>query len=1273
MDLNTCMTVVSKISPSDSESVLARLEAYQAAGMSSADAQRLAGNDLLAEIDQEGAEMRALVREQHPDLFEAATAPPEPAPVKPRVFSDPAQMEVRQARDTSKSSAMTALKKRLMAEVPLMKSANTLEFQQRLQWLSEGMLRNNIYPNGSDYVFDQSEIAAYQKFKAERALINEGKALSEQTDAPAFKAWFGTNSTMVNKDGSPMVLYHGTSKKAGKFSSFRRSTYGAMGPAVYLGDSAEASAGYDGGVMMKVYARGKYLTNMQWTDYINKHGWKGAEEAATKDGWAGVYDEMFENAIAVWDPANIKSATDNVGTFDETANIRQSRDFAADMQEQQAWLNERAVAAGYADIEQLIDNDMDAFIRLAEAWREEHPMEVAQARSAFFSLPKFGAGSMIVEGMQDRYNRWKQTIDAVKKQGGVLTEANDFYRAEERYHGATSARIEDFDAEVKDFTKALAKDGFSIDDIQLYAYAKHAKERNAALRARREANATTGFDSWSGMTDEEADEILQAAIDEGVDAKLATHHATLMRWTQGTRDIMLDEGLITDEQYLTLNAAYDNYVPLRGRAGKTSTRRGTGSGFNIRGKETERAKGRYSMADNVIEYIIQDRAKTLIRAGKNQVLRSFLQFVIDNPSANLWQINAVERRPVMTTDDQGNQVIEEVNAVIKDETTIGIKDGGREVFVKILDQNLLEQMRNMNVDGVSKLIGAMLMSQRTLGRLYTSLNPVFTVLNGARDVTASTMAMIDETGFMGAGKLLVRVPGSMVEAWRAEFGNASPDYQLFRATGGKTGFMDFKDIDTLAKELQGRVAKAEMSAMDPRIWGPAALSLIEKINAGVENGTRFATFQASRSEGKSTAEAARISKNISVNFNRKGTWTPQLGAWFLFFNPAVQGSVSVASRLKSPKVLATLGAGMTGIAMLALQNASMGDDDDGVAWWDKVPQEVKDRNLIIVLPPTSTAGEAIPGSRNGRYVKIPMPYGWNWFATLANQAVDLWRHGQDKARGVDMATAAKNAASSFMGAYMPVQELSRSFTNPKSLALAAVPDFLNAPAQSLLNVNSFGRTMYPEGQYNEGLPDSSKYFAGQAGTIFQRTAEKLNEATGGNKYKSGALDFTPATLENLARSYGGGPVSFSLDLMNAVYVRQSIERPDLDVRRLPFIKQLYGRIDAETDRAMAYERMDKISEAVEPVKAAKRAKDMVAAKQLAEEGGPMYRLGGALETTRDQLGKMRKQELTIIAGKEPEALKYARLQKLDEQKRQVMQRLNKAFNDAARAPGTPEP
>lgn len=60
---------------------------------------------------------------------------------------------------------MNPKEKRLMAEFPLMKCGNRLEFKQRLQWLSEGMLRNHL--TGRGHTPDQSEIDAYRKFKQE--------------------------------------------------------------------------------------------------------------------------------------------------------------------------------------------------------------------------------------------------------------------------------------------------------------------------------------------------------------------------------------------------------------------------------------------------------------------------------------------------------------------------------------------------------------------------------------------------------------------------------------------------------------------------------------------------------------------------------------------------------------------------------------------------------------------------------------------------------------------------------------------------------------------------------------------------------------------------------------------------------------------------------------------------------------------------------------------------------------------------------------------------
>ena len=173
-------------------------------------------------------------------------------------------------------------------------------------------------------------------------------AAREQADTPAFKAWFGTDSNLLDNDGAPLVLYHGTDRK---FSQFNRSKTGAMGPAVYLGDDRSVAETYDGAgkgkqVIMAVYARGKYLSNMQWSDYVGKHGWTGAEAAAKADGWAGVHDTKFESAVAVWDPSNIKSAENNNGKFDagkKSINQSAARDPQTETEAFKAWFGESKV------------------------------------------------------------------------------------------------------------------------------------------------------------------------------------------------------------------------------------------------------------------------------------------------------------------------------------------------------------------------------------------------------------------------------------------------------------------------------------------------------------------------------------------------------------------------------------------------------------------------------------------------------------------------------------------------------------------------------------------------------------------------------------------------------------------------------------------------------------------------------------------------------------------------------------------------------------------
>lgn len=69
--------------------------------------------------------------------------------------------------------------------------------------------------------------------------------------------------------------------------------------------------------------------------------------------------------------------------------------------------------------------------------------------------------------------------------------------------------------------------------------------------------------------------------------------------------------------------------------------------------------------------------------------------------------------------------------------------------------------------------------------------------------------------------------------------------------------------------------------------------------------------------------------------------------------------------------LAAMGAGYL---LASLNRAGAGQDDDGVNWYDKVPDYVKEHNLVIM--------KSLFGGRQGEYWTFPLPYGYNMFYLL---------------------------------------------------------------------------------------------------------------------------------------------------------------------------------------------------------------------------------------------------------------------------------------------------
>lgn len=155
--------------------------------------------------------------------------------------------------------------------------------------------------------------------------------LKNVTQSQQFKRWFGdwknhpeSASKVVNADGTPKVVYHGTNAE---FNTFQQEN-----GAYFLSESrdyAESMADERrGNRIIEAYLKMKNpytvkLSPEQFTDniaeapfirYAKEHGHDGVifEYDGSKEDLA--YDKFY----VVFDSAQIKSATDNIGTFDKT-------------------------------------------------------------------------------------------------------------------------------------------------------------------------------------------------------------------------------------------------------------------------------------------------------------------------------------------------------------------------------------------------------------------------------------------------------------------------------------------------------------------------------------------------------------------------------------------------------------------------------------------------------------------------------------------------------------------------------------------------------------------------------------------------------------------------------------------------------------------------------------------------------------------------------------------------------------------------------------------
>ena len=852
---------------------------------------------------------------------------------------------------------------------------------------------------------------------------------------------------------------------------------------------------------------------------------------------------------------------------------------------------------------------------------------------------------------QDKFNYLAKAQRAAARERGLgeVSEDEDAYLAELRYHGIAGAAIEDFQRDhVEPLIEAISKAGVTIEDIDRYLHARHAPEANARLKEinpDREDN-----DALSGMSDEDAAAVMREFSRSGKSKALADVAARADAITKAQRDLMREAGLELPESIDEWEETYEHYVPLH-RTGFNRVRPGRGKGFSVTGRQKLRA-GSNRAVEHILSHLIAQHEATIIRAEKNKVAQAMLTFAKNNPNKDLYEVNKVEFKPTIGPD--GLIVYRPQRGFQFADNVLVVKVDGKDHTITFNERDhnamrIAHAMKNLGADSSGPIVNTLSKVTRFLALVNTGANPEFIISNFARDLQTAGYNLSSTE----ADALKWQIIRDVGKSWRGirrfqkgKGGAWSEYFDEFRKAGAQTGWLGaYDDVARRERKLARMVESmtGQSSVVKIRRGLYELEQFIEHENTAVENAIRLSAFVHARRAGISEAKAARLAKELTVNFNRKGDYGQVMNALYLFYNASIQGSARlISAATKSPKVRKLIGATIVFAAFLDMVNRALGgDDDDGRSRYDKVPDFVKERNLIIMRP-----GES------GDYIKIPLPWGYNVFHVIG-QVI-----GEALTKPGFRATAgAARVGATVFSAFNPVGSES-------SLTQLISPTITDPLVQWSENKDWTGRPLRPEGNpFDVAVPSSQQYWD-SVREPSRWIAERLNELTGGSEIRPGAIDINPEAIDLLIDTFTGGAGRFITDTF-ATPVK-ALQGEDVETFEIPLLRRVYGRPGASTLRQEYYENADAIRVTELEVRHFQETGDQAGLSRLRRERRGEYGMIEARRRIERDLRRLRTARNRVEGSRLSDAQQRARLDQINRQMDQRMTQFNRLYNQRVR-------
>lgn len=842
------------------------------------------------------------------------------------------------------------------------------------------------------------------------------------------------------------------------------------------------------------------------------------------------------------------------------------------------------------------------------------------------------------------------------KTGQRTPAAKSFYKSEEVFTGKVADQLQQFhEGMLKELYDAMHDSGLSVKEIEKYLVAKHAPERNATIAA---INPKLP-DGGSGMTNAQAQAVIDGFRTRGKLGVLQRVSDAVKRIRRFDLDTRIRAGLIPARDVANKLRDWPNYVPLKGfeelftddeLVGRPRPR--LGSGFSVKNREYFSAMGRESEATNILANLISQAEESIVRAEKTKVAQVLADFVTANPDDSFWKVDLVTTKRVINPDTGLVEVQYTRMPSLEDEEqfVIYFKKDGELHRIWIANPRLVANIRNMSANELPKWTKALQLFATIFRAVNVNANPEFVIPNAVRDLQTGLVQSLQHKAPGLKRKMVKYWPQAAKASWAGYGGKGGPAgswkgwYRRMARAGGKVDFFNIDDIESQVSNIEGemrRRTKKPLAIGENILRG--AYKLLDRANHSVENAVRLAAFRACVEAGFTDAEAASVSKNITVNFNRRGEVSRWANLLWPFFNAAVQGTFTLGTAAaRSGKVRAAL-AGLTlmGFAEGIVNGllSAGGDDDEDESDFDKIPEYIRRKNIIIMNP-------GYPKNGGPPYWTLPIGYGLNVFWNAGREMSDIALGKKT------IGEALGNVGVSAADAFIPIDIDSLT---------GLLPAFAQAPGEVLANRSFADKPIYREPTEPEkkaNLPDSSITRPG-TNEVWKAIADGLNKMSGGSDYEPGLFDFHPESMEHIFKTYAGGVgsiISRTADLL-------SPEPGDsFELGKVPVIRKVIGYFPRSTESNRYYESRGEIEEAAGRLKAAEEAGDDEAAERFATEGERQLGLESELKASEKRLRQLRKEAREVRAepGMPPEERKAA-LQAIYEEMDAETSGFNKTF------------